>query len=400
MSYKRIHLILLMLTLIVGVIYLFIPKNLKATIFGTCKRQLIAEDTIKTIQWNLEKAEEVEPPHLKWRKKIKNDYIHDSSMLDKQLEKKLVEEKPSLTEFLSDRSLSPFFLLKGSEKQYLINIKGEIKEIPYPSNAMIIKFDKKSLKVEAKTKDGNALWEREWEIKYEQALISPDGSWIVLSPIPDSEWGLTSGENIVAVNKNGEELWRAVLSTKWDQAGLSGWPKFSENGNRLAFGARNFLYYASKENILWQKRLHGMFEWHNLNISPSGNFIILPGVKLIFLNHKGAVLYQIDNFEELVPWKYGFSKKEKYIFILGFKKTPRRSPFFIAVLDVEKGKVVKKTKAWINYESPDFSKIFMHASFIKVCKNKYLLVCFPEKKASEIHLYEISHILKDEKGEN
>ena len=351
------------------------------------------EKEAKLVQWSLEGVEEIEVPRLIWEKFMENDFINRSTCLvDNESKKKLIEENPSLSEILSEESSSPFFLLKGREKQYLTDIKGNIKkEIPYPPSDMRIVFDEKTKKVIGETRGGEVLWQREWEQHYEKAKISPDQGWAILCPTADAGYGFSEGEHIVAIDRYGKELWRLNFADR--PGGMTGWPRFSTNGKRLVFGIRDTLYYASKEKILWKKTFHRRFLWYHLDISPSGNFIILPDYRLYLINNSGSILWEANDVGGLVNKKFGFFQNERFFLILGRNKIPSGSPFFIAVLDIQKGKLIKKTREWIESESPLRSGILKYVSFIKIYESKYLFICIPDRKDSEIYLYDISHIL-------
>ncbi|NOR53504.1 MAG: hypothetical protein GQ536_05395, partial [Candidatus Aminicenantes bacterium] len=224
-------------------------------------QQKLKEEEIEPVQWSLEGVEEIDVPGLIWEKFMENDFINRSTCLvDNESKKKLIEENPSMSEILSEESSSPFFLLKGREKQYLTDIKGNIKkEIPYPPSDMRIVFDEKTKKVIGKTRGGEVLWQREWEQHYEKAKISPDQGWAILCPTADAGYGFSEGEHIVAIDRYGKELWRLNFTDR--PGGMTGWPRFSANGKRLVFGIHDTLYYASKEKILWKKKLTPWLMW-------------------------------------------------------------------------------------------------------------------------------------------
>ncbi|MCK4645900.1 MAG: hypothetical protein KAU46_06580 [Candidatus Aminicenantes bacterium] len=345
----------------------------------------------------LKGVEEVDVPKFIWKIKIENDLIGSVYIVDKERERELIEESDSFSQILSEESAAPFFLLKGKEKQYLVDIKGNIrKEIQYPSSDLVIVFDKKTKKVIGKTRGGEDLWEKEWEIKYEKSKISADGNWAILFPTPDPGYTLSAGENIVSIDKNGKELWRVDYSDR--KGGLTGWPSFSDNGKKLAFGIHDTLYYASKEKIIWEKKFSPWFMWMWLDISPSGNFIILPEAKIYLIDKSGLILWRWEDniLKKFVPRKYGYSKKEKVLLFLGRKKIPKKSPYFNVAINIETGKVVKKTKEWIKSDFPLYRGILDHNSYLKIFQNKYLMLGVPGGTYGlymEVYLYKISHIL-------
>ena len=341
-------------------------------------------------------VEEVDVPKFIWKTKIDNDWISRAYIVDKEIERALIKENDSLSQILSEESAAPFFLLKGKEKQYLVDIKGNSrKEIPYLSSDLVVAFDKKSKKVIGKTRGGEVIWDREWEMKYDTSMISPDKSWAILSPTPISEWHLSAGENIVAIHRNGEESWRLR------RRGLMGSPRFSDNGKKLAFGIHDTLYYASKEKILWEKKYNRGYDWLFLEISPSGNFMLFPilndTVNYNLINNKGMTLWVAP--EEFGCRKFGYSKNEKFLIILGERKAPGKDPFFIIVVDVKKRKIIKRTIYWIKSESPLNGGILDNNSHIKIFENKYLTLCIRRgtdtESYFEVYLYDISHILNE-----
>lgn len=361
-------------------------------------QEAIDEEEPKVIKWNLEEAEEIEPPNFMWERKIENDYIREIYLVDEERERNLIKENPSLSDILSEKRLSEFFLLKGDEKQYLVDTKGNIKELPYSSSKMEIVFDEKAKKVIGKTRGGNVLWEREWEYHYDQALISPNESWAILFAEPLTGAGFSAGEHIVAVDKSGREFWR-FLVTRGIKIGLVASPKFSENGRSLVFGKGKNIYLAVKDEILWKKTFSKYLVYlHLLRISPSGKLIILPDIELHFINNRGSILWRVNDKGGLVYNKYGFSKDEKSLLILGRKDTPgtpftlSKPPLFIAVVDIQKGKVIKKTKEWIKSESQIYKGILKRTSHVKIYNNKYLFICIPEEKVSNLYLFNISNI--------
>ena len=52
-------------------------------------QEAIDEDEPKSIKWNLEEAEEIEPPNFMWERKI-NDYIREIYLVDEERERNLI----------------------------------------------------------------------------------------------------------------------------------------------------------------------------------------------------------------------------------------------------------------------------------------------------------------------
>lgn len=356
-------------------------------------QEIMEEEEVELIQWDLDETEEADVPKFIWERKIKKDYIDEIYLLSEEKEKKLIEENPSLSKILSDKSVSPFFLLKGKNNQYLIDIKGSIKEIPHPSSEMVIVFDKKAKKVTGKTRGGEVLWDREWEtLKYERAQISPDGSWAILRPYETPEYGYPEGEHIVAIDKDGKEFWRFRIS-------IEGYPRFSKKGKKLIFGDFKNLYYATKEKILWKKTYRFLPLMYRKKISPSGDLILLPDIDLHCVSNNGLTRWRVNDRDGLHLIIYIFSKNENFLFIIGKKEIPEGSialskpPLFVTIVDTLTGKLIKKTKNWIKSSSPFYEGIIYASKKINY-ENKYLLLCNSRGSVPRLYLYDISHILK------